>query len=269
MLPTVEFCGLHPTRLILGANPFGGFSHQSPERNQEMLAYYTVERIIETWHRAEAAGINTIITNNESAHVVEALRQYFAEDGKLQWIAQVSCRHKTMEEAVDEVVALGAKALYFHGGQVDKRYLERDADSIARWVEHAKAHGIPVGVAGHGAEVHRWVNEMDIVDFHAVCFFRCGSLHDGKGLKFKLGDMALAAEVVREIQKPCIAYKIMGAGRIDPQLAFEYAFENIKPTDVVNVGMHRGDKDDMVEENVALVEQTLALFGGEDHRCAA
>ena len=66
MLPTVEFLGLNPTRLIIGANPFGGFSHQGKERNQEMLAYLTPERIIETWRRAEAAGINTMITNNES-----------------------------------------------------------------------------------------------------------------------------------------------------------------------------------------------------------
>jgi len=64
-------------------------------------------------------------------------------------------------------------------------------------------------------------------------------------------------EAIRQIQKPCIGYKIMGAGRIDPAMAFEYAFENIKPGDVVNVGMHRGDKDDMVEENAGLVRQVL------------
>jgi hypothetical protein len=49
----------------------------------------------------------------------------------------------------------------------------------------------------------------------------------------------------------------MGAGRIDPAMAFEFAFEHIKPTDVVNVGVHRGDKDDMVEENVAHVRRVL------------
>ena len=52
VLPTVDFCGFTLTRLLIGANPFGGFSHQSPQRNQEMLSYYTQERIIETWQRA-------------------------------------------------------------------------------------------------------------------------------------------------------------------------------------------------------------------------
>jgi hypothetical protein len=41
-------------------------------------------------------------------------------------------------------------------------------------------------------------------------------------------------------------------------MAFEYALEHIKPGDVVNVGMHRGDNDDMVEENVACV---MGLLG--------
>jgi len=35
MLPTVDFCGLTVTRLIIGANPFGGYSHQNRERDQE------------------------------------------------------------------------------------------------------------------------------------------------------------------------------------------------------------------------------------------
>jgi hypothetical protein len=51
----------------------------------------------------------------------------------------------------------------------------------------------------------------------------------------------------------------MGAGRIDAQMAFEYAFDNIKPTDVVNVGMHRGDNDNMVQENADIVRKTLGV----------
>ena len=258
MLPTVDFCGLNVTRLILGANPFGGFSHQSPERSQEMVAYYTVDRIKETWARAEAAGINTMITNNETPHVLQAVREYLADGGRLQWIAQLNSRsYDSMFEATDVAVDIGAKAVYFHGAMVDRSYSERDADTLRSWVDHARTHGIPVGVAGHAPEAHEWVHGLDLVDFHVVCFFRCGSLHDGKGLKFKLRDLPPAVECIRKIHKPCIGYKIMASGRIDPHMAFEYAFDNIKPTDAVNVGMHRGDKDDMVEENVALVRALL------------
>jgi len=258
ILPRVDFCGFEVTRLVLGANPFGGYSHQSKERDEEMLTYYTVSRIKETWARACEAGINTMITNNETPHVMQAVREYLSEGGSLQWIAQINCRGRPMDEAIDEAVAVGCRALYFHGALVDDAYRRKDEKSIRTWCEHARSAGVPVGVAGHAPQVHLWVDSLQIVDFHAVCFFNCGSLHAGKGHRFRLSDMGPAVETIRAIDKPCIAYKIMGAGRIDAQLAFEYAFENIKAHDIVNVGVHRGDKDDMVEQDTAIVREILA-----------
>ncbi len=73
MLPHVAFCGLDVTRLIIGENPYGGYSHQSQERDQAMRIFYTVDRIKDTWKQAEQAGINTMITNNESPHVRQVL----------------------------------------------------------------------------------------------------------------------------------------------------------------------------------------------------
>ena len=264
MLPTVEFCGLNATRLIIGANPFGGFSHQGQERNKEMLAYHTPDRIIETWGRAAAAGINTMITNNESPNVVQAVKEYLAGGGGLQWIAQVNNRTApSMFHAIDAVLEMGCKALYFHGQRVEELYTARDDKTLRSWIDRGHAAGIPAGVAGHAPEAHAWVDGLDIVDFHAVCFFNCGSLHAGKGEKFHLSDVARAVDMIRRIRKPCIGYKIMGAGRMDARMAFEYAFEQIKPSDVVNVGVHRADKDDMVEENVALVREILAGSAGK------
>ena len=258
MLPTVNFCGLTLTRLIIGANPFGGYSHQNPERDQEMIAYSTPERIKETWERAWAAGINVMITNNETPHVIQTTAEYLAAGGPLQWIAQVNCnKSPSMQAAIDRAVEIGCKAAYLHGGFVDGLYATRDEKALCEYIQHGQSYGIPMGVAGHAPEVHDWVDSLDLVDFHAVCFFNCGSLHSGKGHKFKLADVYPAAACVHRLKKPCIAYKILGAGRIDPLMAFEFAFEHIKPTDVVNVGMHRGDNDDMVEENVDHVRNIL------------
>jgi hypothetical protein len=189
---------------------------------------------------------------------VQAVEEYLQAGGPLQWIGQISCRKTgSMFEAVDRAVDIGVKALYFHGGLVDNLYAEKDEATLRSWVDHAHSKGIPVGVAGHAPDAHEWVDSLDIVDFHAVCFFDCGSLHNNRGDKFQLGDAFRAVQTVRSIRKPCIGYKIMAAGRIDAQMAFEYAFQNIKDTDVVNVGMHRGDKDGIVEENVDIVRGIL------------
>ncbi len=259
MLKSVDFCGIKMTRLIIGANPFGGFSHQDEERDKAMLSYYTVDRIKETWKRAEAAGINTMVTNNETPHIVQSVKEYLGGGGTLNWIAQVSCRTKPdMFKAIDEAVEIGCKALYFHGALVDDVYCRKDEETLRAWCRHARSRGVPAGVAAHAPEAHLWVDGLGVSDFHAVCFFNCGSLHSGKGHRFRLADIGPAVECLNRIRKPCIAYKIMGAGRIDPRMAFEYTLENIKPTDVMNVGMHRGDRDGMVEENASMVREILS-----------
>jgi hypothetical protein len=257
MLPVVDFCGLKVTRLLLGANTFGGYSHQTPERDQAMVSYHTVERILETWQRAEAAGINTMVTNTETPHVIEAVRQYRAGKGKLQWIAQIGAHDGNMPAAIDRVMEIGASAFYFWGGHADHFYATRDEKTFCEWAKYARSTGIPFGAAGHSPASHYWVNSLNVTDFHAVPFFDCGSVHQGGGNRFRLTDALASTECIRRIRKPCIGYKIMAAGRIDAGMAFEYAFDSIKPTDVVNVGMHRGDKDDMVEQNAAMVRALL------------
>ena len=258
MLPTVDFCGLRVTRMTIGANPFGGFSHQNEQRDEAMRTFHSLPKILETWERAKAAGINTFVTNNETPHVIEAVKAYLGGGGTLQWIAQINGRNAPdMLMAIDDAVKTGCKAIYFHGIRTEKLFEARDADTLRTWCEHARSQGVPVGVAAHDPRAHLWVNSLDLVDFHAVCFFNCGSLHSGKGERFQLSDVAAAIEAIRTIKKPCIGYKIMGAGRIDARMAFEHAFTHIKPTDVVNVGMYRGDKDGMVEENAAMVRQIL------------
>jgi hypothetical protein len=48
--------------------------------------------------------------------------------------------------------------------------------------------------------------------------------------------------IIRQVKQPCLAFKILGAGRLcssqeDVISAFKFAFENIKPTDGIIVGM--------------------------------
>ncbi|NLC59225.1 MAG: hypothetical protein GX774_20500 [Armatimonadetes bacterium] len=259
MLPTIDLCGLSVTRLILGGNPFSGFSHQSHERDEEMLNYYTVERLKETLRRAEAAGLNTTIMRSD-LHVHRLLREYYNEGGTLQWIAQVGADsgQQSVSQAIDAAVAAGAKAIYIHGGHVDQAYAEQDAGPLTEWLERIRRHHLPAGVAGHAPEAHLWVHSLGIADFHAVCFYNCGSLHRGGGDRFDRADPPRAVAAIQQITVPCIAYKILGAGRVPAREAFEYAFANIKRTDAVNVGIYRGDNDRMVEEDAALTAEILA-----------
>jgi hypothetical protein len=50
------------------------------------------------------------------------------------------------------------------------------------------------------------------------------------------------SQVIRQVKQPCLAFKILGAGRLtssqkEVMAAFKFAFDNIKPTDGIIVGM--------------------------------
>jgi hypothetical protein len=93
---------------------------------------------------------------------------------------------------------------------------------------------------------------LDLVDCHVIPFFNC--VNDN----FRLEDLEAATRLIRYLRKPCIAYKVLGAGRIEPKMGFSYALRNIKPNDCILVGMSRHADDDQVEKNVALLEELIA-----------
>jgi hypothetical protein len=63
------------------------------------------------------------------------------------------------------------------------------------------------------------------------------------------------------VQKPCIGFKIMAASRNcntpqDVRAAFQFAFDHLKPIDMVNVGMFPKHKN-QVAENAQFVREIL------------
>ena len=84
-LDTIRIGDVEMSRLVVGANPFCGFSHQSPERDEEMRAYHTDENVIHALRRAEAAGITTHLARLDE-HVVGYYTKYRDAGGTMNWI---------------------------------------------------------------------------------------------------------------------------------------------------------------------------------------
>jgi hypothetical protein len=256
-LPTVRIGDLDITRLIIGGNPFSGFSHQSAERDREMLDYYTVARIKQTLAEAEAAGINTCVLRID-AHIWRMLHEYRLDGGQIQWIAQQGDLKPPYETNVDQALAFGARAFFIHGAVTERLYGEGDWDTMRRLLEYAREQGLAVGIAAHWPQVHLDAQEQGLpLDFHMVCFYNCGSVHAKSGDRFDPADPPRAVAAIQQLERPCLAYKILGAGRREPREALKYAFAHIKPTDAVVVGVHTKDNPRMVEENAELVRPLL------------
>jgi hypothetical protein len=86
------------------------------------------------------------------------------------------------------------------------------------------------------------------------------------GYPFYAGDPAVMTAVARQVSQPCLGFKILGAGRkcSSPQMvreAFRFAFEHLKPTDGVIVGMYPRFQDE-IRANVAATREFAGVEGG-------
>ena len=256
-LPKITIQTHSISHLIIGGNPFSGFSHQSAERDREMLDFFTTAQIKATLAECEAQGINTFI-GRADAHIMRMLREYWNEGGQIQWIAQTAPEHASTEANIRRAAATGAIGCYLHGGHVERLYHEDRFDRLAELLDFIRECGMFAGFAAHLPDLHLEALERGIqADLHVVCFYNCGSLHAGAGEQFDPADPPRAVAAIQQIPQPCIAYKILGAGRRDAEEAFRYTYAHIKPSDAVLVGMYTRHHPTQIADNVALTERLL------------
>src|SRR5512145_3526498 len=105
----VSLGALRVSRLILGGNPFSGFSHQTPAKDRERVAYFTTTRIKEILRQAESLGIDTLLARADR-HIMRTLQEYWAEGGAIQWIAQTAPEYASLSANIGQAIAVGAKA---------------------------------------------------------------------------------------------------------------------------------------------------------------
>jgi len=262
----VKFGDLKVSRFILGSNPFSGFSHQSPDMDLVMMRYYKMEKIKETLRQAESLGVNTLIARTDN-HVLRFLLEFRDEGGKLQWFAQTCPEVGPQPMCVDRAIKGGAVACHVHGGWMDWLYTQGRLEESIPVVEQIKKAGMPAGVAGHRIEVIRWAVENLPVDYFMCSYYNPiprdkNPLHvSGLEEIYDSSHRDVITELIQEIPKPVIHYKIMAAGRNDPKEAFRFAASKMRDTDAVCVGVYTAEKQNMIEEDVSLLEEGLAESG--------
>ena len=259
VLPQIGIRDLRISRIALGGNPISGFSHQSLQRDRQMVDYFTVGNIKKLFRDCEAQGINTLV-GRADAFLRRVLNEYWKEGGAIQWIAQTAPELKDQVQNIRNAHAWGARAIYIHGGMVDEYWEGGRRDEIRRLVDEIGELGVPAGLASHNPAVILEVEDSGWpLDFYLV------SLYNLKGYRGRIGDELReefddrcripALKAIQQVTRPCLAYKILGAGRQEPKSAMMEVFNYLKPSDGVVVGMFPNDNPQMVVENAALVRE--------------
>jgi len=275
-LPTINLGKFKVTRLICGGNPPAGFSHMGYKKDIEMLNYYTMENIQKMLDECWKNGINTVQFRGDN-FFLRVMREHCNNNGKLQWIAQTVSEMKDLKSNIKKIIELKPIAIYIHGTDVDNKWHTGKIDEVKDIINFIKDNHIFAGLGTHIPEVLEYVEEKRWnVDFYMCSFYNLAKKFKPyqadltKNEKNKVSekeeydnkDRDKMTSMMRKIEKPCLGFKILGAGRNcrtkkSVKDAFKYAFKNIKEKDAVVVGMFQKYKN-QIKENAQIVKEILS-----------
>lgn len=256
-LPTVQIGHLAISRLLIGGNPFSGFSHQSRQRDAEMLAWYTDERIIATLFEAEALGLRTCLMRGDD-HITRVLAEYWRRGGAMQWVAQTNSRADSPAEGARYCIEHGASACYLHGGVADHLIAQRQYEPFYAFQETVQSAGLPAGIAGHMPADFLWAEQHLALDFYMVSYYNPSPRdqvphHDPATVeRYADEDRDERVAIIPRLRRPAIHYKVLAAGRTPADEAFAFAAAHLRPQDAICVGIYTGDNPHMLREDVEL-----------------
>jgi len=264
-VPKMRFGNAEISRLIVGCNPFYGFSHFNTTLSQVMREYYTGERVCDVLHQCARFGINAY-NYVDLGRAGQDLDRFEADGGRMHLIVQ------GIGDPVAFYKARKPLAMYHHGGRTDRAWMDGKISSVRDWCTQVRDLGCMVGVGSHKPEVLALVEDQGWdVDFYAGCVYNItrteaewrkalgGELLEMPSEIYLQSDPARMFAFMRQTSKPCFAFKILAAGRISERAAddvFQTAYGSIKPADGVFVGMFPRVKDE-VRENAERVCRIL------------
>ncbi|MBP1693823.1 MAG: hypothetical protein H6Q37_1706 [Chloroflexi bacterium] len=258
-MDTVNLGRLTVSRLILGSNPFSGFSHLSPLDDVAMKRYYTTEKIKATLRQAESLGINTLIARTDH-HVMRFLLEYWDEGGGMQWFAQTCPEVGDHFTGVSRATSSGAKACHIHGGVMDYLYAQGKLAEIPPVIQLIRDNGMLAGIAAHNPKVIEWAEENLDVDYYMCSYYNAAHRDQraehvsGMEEWFLEEDRQVMTTLIRRLSRPVIHYKVFAAGRNDPAEAFKVVAQTMRPDDMVCIGVYTKDHPDMLREDAELFE---------------
>ncbi len=258
-LSTIKLGKHEVTRLIAGYNPIGGHSHSVPKLTALMKDWFTLERTIEYVHRCERQGIDTWQASIDKK-VFAALRAAWDQGSKMKWMCLMSEADPAQWK---EIIDLKPIAVVHHGGVTDRVFRSGEEVKIRDFLKKAHDFGVLAGVSSHRPmNIARVEDSNWEQDFYMTCFHEV--TRDEEKVKAGLGDLPIdelylrgdpqrMATVIRKVIRPCLAFKILAAGRAcnnraSIEKAFQFAYANIKKTDAVIVGMFPILTDEIAED---------------------
>lgn len=251
-LPTVKVGKFDVSKLIVGGNPFYGYSHFNRLFSQHMTEWATPERIVEVLRQCEQNGINTWQFSH-TERTISDLKRHRDAGGKLQWILLSHSEIENDHKLIKEVAKLGPVGIVHHGGSAERKRRTGKIQEVRDFLKAVRDHGVQVGLSTHDptfldqSESENW----DVDFYMTALYYLTRSPQEFEtllgqrpiGEVYLPQDPARMCKSIRQTTKPCLSYKVLAAGRLSDtpkqiDAAFQFTFDNTKANDAIIIGMY-------------------------------
>jgi hypothetical protein len=262
LLPTVPFGKHRITRLIAGANTIYGYSHFNQVFSQHMVEYHSTERVLAFLQQLERAGLNTWQASWSERLENDWLR-YKDQGGKLQLLVLSRPQFNDQPEMLQRVMKLKPLGIAQHGSRTNQFWEEGKLDRSVDYLKRIRDTGAMVGLSGHNPKEIEYSEEQgwDVDYYMTGLYYMNRSRQTFASLlgEAPLGEIYLPSDppkmmaAIRQAKKPCLAYKVLAAGRTinSPAQVRERiaaALDGIKPTDAMIIGLYQRYSDQIGQD---------------------
>ena len=247
----------------MGGNLIGGWAHSRDLIYVSKLVktYHTDEKVMQTLALGEKCGMNALITNPQIGRVFQKYKHEF--NGKMKFISDCGT-DLDFQKGIAMSLAVDADVLYCQGEITDrwtdplwddpkKRTLEQRMELIKKGLEEIRRHGKPAGIGAHRIEAIKRCVEFGVKpDFwvktcHNHNYWSAQPDAPWRDNMFDY-DPEETIRFMGTLSEPWIAFKVLAAGAITPEVGLNYAFTN--GADFVCLGMY--DFQIVEDVNIAL-----------------
>jgi hypothetical protein len=199
------------------------------------------------------------------------LKRHREQGGKLQWILLSHAEIENDHRLIKEVAIERPVGIVHHGGSAERKRRSGRTQEIRDFLKAVRDSGVLVGLSTHDPVFLEEVESQQWdVDFYMTALYyltRSPAEFEKLLVQKPLGEVYLPQDppkmckVIRQTKRPCLAYKVLAAGRAadtpkQVDTAFQFVFDNIKSTDGIIVGMYPRYFD-QVRDNAERVRRIL------------
>ena len=267
MFPRTMVEDVSVSRMIIGTNWIGGWSHRSPAADRMIVEKHaTAESIKPMLETFMEFGVDSIMAPfNMLPALVQAVHE--TEEKLGREMVMIDTPHLNVDNTKEAYAeskallknskALGAKICLIHHSRAEQ-LVNKNLEQIVRlpdYLEMIRDAGMVPGLSAHMPEliVYSDQNNYDVQTY--IQIYNC------MGFLMQV-EVETVNQIIHEAKKPVMTIKPMAAGRTTPFIGLNFSWATLRDCDMVTVGcFNENEAREDIEISMAALERRRAEIG--------